>query len=697
MTAVDDAVRPAPRPARPGRGALARGVVRRTGWAGAVAAVASLAAAAALVVLAIDGVWELPPAPQVLVDATVGLVYPLTGLVILLARATGHGTRALAWVLLASGLAAALAALTTAVALAATTASAAVGVAVQLQSWLWVFGFVPLLTWVPLLYPDGLLPGRAWRVVGAAATAGSVLLAAGVGLYPEEFHGTATVAKPVTSEPAAVVLTALAAVLLVPSVAASVASLVLRLRRSEGLRRRQVVVLLAAAGVLLATTLAQGVIPSPADVIAQAAAVALLPVAMGVAVTRHRLYDLDVAVCRLLVTASLAVCLVGIYLTAFAVLQALGSDRSALSAAVAAGISGALIHPLGRRLWAGADRLFYGDRADPYAVTSRLSSRLAAGVDVAEVPVVVCETVVSSLRLGAAEVWLLVDGEERRVARAGDAAAADERFALRHRGETVGWIVVAPRPGERHVTERDAAILTGLADVAAPSVAALQLHQELLRSRELLVAAREAERQRLRRELHDGLGATLAGLRLQVESAEALVSEPAAQRLLAAAGRSVSHAVAEVRTITDGLRPPGIDDLGLGHALRLLAERHRAPGLAVDVEIGDAAGVSAATEVAAYRIAAEALANVRHADATRVRLGLSRTRDALVLVVADDGVGPHSADDPSRGSGLGVASMRQRAEEIGGSLTVGTADGGTASRPGTEVRAVLPSLLEGPR
>ena len=663
-----------------------------------IAVLAVGAALTALATLVTGEVWQLPPAPQVLVDATVGVSYPAIAAVILFAPGTGHGTRTLAWVLLCSGAAAALAALTTALALVATVSGDLTGMLVQLQSSLWVPGFLPLLTLVPLLYPDGLLPGRFWQVVAVASVAGMALLAIGVGLYPEDFRGTTTVAKPVISEAVSAVVTPLAAILLVPASLASLWSLVLRLRRSDTLGRRQVVVLLVAAAILLVVTLAQGLIPAPADVLAQAAAVALLPLAIGVAVTRHRLYDLDTAVCRALVTGSLAICLTGVYLSAFALLQAVGGERSALSAAVAAGLTGAIIQPLSRRLMVGVDRLYYGDRADPYVVTTRLASRLAAtGLDIADVPRAVCETVVSSLRLGGAEISLVVDGTERRLAREGQVAASGERFTLRHRGETAGWLDVAPRPGERSVTSRDTEILAGIADTVAPSIAALRLHQELQRSRELLVSAREAERLRLRRELHDGLGATLAGLRLQVESAQALVTDPAVNSILVAAGGSVTQAAAEVRTLSDGLRPPGIDDLGLVRSLQLLAERLQTPTLAVEVTVDELGEIDPATEVALYRIAAEALANAaRHARATRLSLRLASSAGSVVLIVVDDGIGPDGtsrAPSPGSSSGLGIPSMLRRAEEIGGSLRVATAGSGR----GTEVRAVLPRLVVGSR
>ena len=587
-----------------------------------LASMATLGAAAVLT--AADG-WTLEPVRQLVVDLVVGLTYPIIGAVVLSARPLGRGTRGLAWVMLGSGLAAALTALTAAAALVASEPTPGVRVLAQLQSWLWVPGFLPLLTLVPLLYPDGLLRGRLSRATTAASVVGMTLLAAGVALYPEALAGRVTVAKPVTWLAGAQVLAIAGSVLLVPACLLSVGSLFARLRSSQGLRRRQVVVLLVAAAVLLVVTALQGVIPAPIDTVAQAIAVAFLPIAIGVAVTRHRLYELDIAVCRALVAASLAVCLSGLYLTAFAIARAVAPDGSALSTALAAGVTGVLVRPLAHRLSAGVDRLFYGDRADPYAVSARLAARLAErGLDVAEVPQAVCETVVAALRLGSAEIRLDVDGTEQEVASAQSPATGrggpSERFPLRHRGEVVGRLAVTPRPGEPALDPRDSEILATVADQAAPALAALRLHQQLQHSRESLVLAREEERLRLRRDLHDGIGATLAGLRLQVESAQALTDDPRVTSLLGAAGDGVSHAVDEVRNITESLRPPAIDDIGLGPALALLAERVRTPALDVTTRIDDVSGLGPAVEVAVYRIASEALANAaRHSGCTRGR------------------------------------------------------------------------------
>ena len=643
----------------------------------------------ALVLVAVHDAWDMAVDGQVPVDAVVAIAYPVMALVVLSSAALRRGGRALAWILMAAGGCSGIAVLSTVVAQVATEPSAATDIAVLLLSSLWVPGFLSLLTLVPLFYPDGLLPGRPWRWAAVLALVGLALLTVGLGLYPETFEGRIPLPKPVSHLGIAQGLTVASAVMLVPAGLAGLASLVVRLVRSRGLARRQVVVFLAAAGILIAVTIAQGLLPSPVDILAQAVATALVPIAIGVAVTRHGLYELDVAVRRSLVAVSLGTCLAGAYLTLFAVLQALSGQESALSAAVAAGLTGAVEQPLGKRLTAGVDRMFYGDRADPFAVTSALGTRLAAaGLDVDLVPQVLCDTVVETLRLPGARVWLAGDSSDRPVAAAG--ATRDEptaTFELRHRGEVVAELDVWPRAGEQGLHSRDEVVVRGLADQVAPAVAAVQLHRQLQRSREALVAAREDERLQLRRDLHDGLGATLAGLRLQVETAQDLSEQPAVARLLGSAGDGVAQAVAEVRAITDGLRPAALDELGLARALSALADRVRAPGLDVEVDIPEHVAAAPAVEVALHRIAAEALANaVRHSRARRVSLRVREGRH-VELEISDDGVGLGAATSTTAGSGLGLVSMRQRAEEVGGTLEVHTSDSGTT------VHALLPHAV----
>ena len=185
---------------------------------------------------------------------------------------------------------------------------------------------------------------------------------------------------------------------------------------------------------------------------------------------------------------------------------------------------------------------------------------------------------------------------------------------------------------------------------AAPALAAVRLSARLQRSREHLVASREEERRRLRRDLHDGVGAALAGARLQLESAHERVSDPVTRRILEAAVGAVGEAVDGVRHVTEDLRPPALDELGLAACLGLLAERMTGPGSEVQADIAALAPVGAAAEVAAYRIASEALANAapprrsQRASGCRRRSWTARLR----VEVRDDGRGLPERTRPGR-------------------------------------------------
>ncbi len=213
-------------------------------------------------------------------------------------------------------------------------------------------------------------------------------------------------------------------------------------------------------------------------------------------------------------------------------------------------------------------------------------------------------------------------------------------------------------------------------------MAALRLSERLQHSRAALVTAREEERRRLRRDLHDGIGAVLAGVRLQVETAQDLVADPTATGLLHSAATGVATAVDDLRSITDDLRPAALDDLGLAVGLHGLADRMATPDTVIAVDVHLDGALPAAVEVACYRIAGEALANaVRHSGAHRVTLRAAGTPSWVSLRVEDDGAG---LPEQTRAGGLGLASMRQRAEEIGGWLAV------TSTGSGTMVHAELP-------
>jgi signal transduction histidine kinase len=223
------------------------------------------------------------------------------------------------------------------------------------------------------------------------------------------------------------------------------------------------------------------------------------------------------------------------------------------------------------------------------------------------------------------------------------------------------------------------------------AVHGMRLTADLQRSRERLVTAREEERRRLRRDLHDGLGPMLAAQTLKVGSARALYQRDtvAADALLAELETDMQTALADIRRLVYDLRPPALDELGLVGAIRADATRYRklpadAHGLAIDIEAPDSLPpLPAAVEVAAYRIVQEALTNVvRHAHACTgwVRVNVD---EALRIEISDDGLGLPTP----RHIGVGLLSMRERAEELGGSCIVERHPAG-----GTRVLARIPLM-----
>jgi signal transduction histidine kinase len=255
----------------------------------------------------------------------------------------------------------------------------------------------------------------------------------------------------------------------------------------------------------------------------------------------------------------------------------------------------------------------------------------------------------------------------------------------------VGRLVVSRRGASEDLAPADTRLLEDLARQAAMVVYAARLTAELQRSRARMVTAREEERRRLRRDLHDGLGPALAGVALQMENAGILIGEDAAaaRALVSKLSSEIQAVVADVRRLVYELRPPALDELGLVAALRQQAEQFATrpglrdgKGLVVSVEApARLDGLPAAVEVAAYRIATEAMANAaRHAGACRCTVSITVGRD-LSLEIVDDGKGIQS----DARQGVGLMSMRERAEELGGTSSVEAVPAG-----GTRVQVHLP-------
>jgi signal transduction histidine kinase len=265
---------------------------------------------------------------------------------------------------------------------------------------------------------------------------------------------------------------------------------------------------------------------------------------------------------------------------------------------------------------------------------------------------------------------------DRTLASYGEARDEVCAWPLVHEGEQVGELVASPRHGFTDFSEPDGEVLATVARIVAGSVRAETLTTDLLAARHRLVAAREEERRRLRRDLHDGLGPLLTGLGLNLDAATAQLgrSEDKTAAYLGHAKDASRQVMTGLRDLVEGLRPPALDELGLAGALKLQIDRLASDaGLRADLRAPADLDLPAAVEVAAYRTAVEGVTNVaRHSDAGSVCVELAVEQDDLVVRVSDDGSG-RAAWLP----GQGLLGMRERAEELGGTFRAGpTPQGG---------------------
>jgi len=415
--------------------------------------------------------------------------------------------------------------------------------------------------------------------------------------------------------------------------------------------------------------------------------------AVTIAVYKYRLYDIDIIINRTLVYLLLSGIIAGGYIAIVTGVGALVPRHGLTVEVLAAGLAAVVFSPLRARLQTLVNRMMYGERDNPYAALSRLATRLEATLSPDQVLTAIAGNVASALRSPYAAIEVADgDGTPRVAAARGTlpAGAAPLRVPLTSSGAHVGDLVVAPRRPSEAFNEADRRLLDGLAHHAGAAVYAADLTTQLQRSLERLVTAREEERRRIRRDLHDGLGPVLAGIAMQLDAARRLMrSDPdAGDRLLRRLREQTQAAIADIRRLVYDLRPPALDDLGLTGALAQHAASCSTPGglqVSIDADPGLPA-LPAATEVAAYRIAAEAVTNVtRHAGARTATVTLTTGDGMLRVEVTDDGRGA----GPGPRAGVGLTSMRERAEELGGSCTVAPRPGG-----GTIVSARLP--LAGP-
>jgi two-component system NarL family sensor kinase len=535
-------------------------------------------------------------------------------------------------------------------------------VTIYMFSWSWgVFCCLPLIL---QLFPTGKPVSRHWTVL-CWLTVGSAFLGnIFVGPTPEAGASSFLVAPwwAVTER-----ITAMVTPLII---LASVASLIVRFIRGSETIRQQVMWLLAAVLlVILINVPIWFAIPS-GQTILLLLSFPLIPAAVTIAVLRHGLYDVRIVLSRVVVYAVLTAGVIAIYFGLVAVLDRV--LRGAGAPVVAALAIALAFNPVRVRLQRVVDRAVYGTRRDPVAAVSAVGQRLA-GDDLGGV----ADALRESLRLS----YVAVQTADGNMIESGEMTTTSQNWPLDYDGKKVGNLVVGPRQGERRLSGADQKVIDLLAAPLAIVMHAQLLTEDLKASRERVIDAAEEERTRLRRELHDSLGPLLTGAAFKADSiALAAQNRPErAESLAIDLADQLRQSVEAVRQLAYGLRPAALDELGLVGALREEGSRFSPIKVIVDAPESMPA-LPSAVEVAAYRIAAEALTNVvRHSDAKLASVRLAAEDGTLEMIITDDGstTAPWSP-------GLGLASIKTRATEVGGACEAGpTAEGG-------RVVAVLP-------
>lgn len=416
------------------------------------------------------------------------------------------------------------------------------------------------------------------------------------------------------------------------------------------------------------------------------------PICLTVAILRYRLFDIDLFISRTLVWILMTLLVIAAYIgIVFGIGSRFEQDRSNVLTLIALGLTAVLFQPMRAYVQRGINRLLYGDRDDPYQVVRKLAADLSDTVQPIEALRATVQTLTEALRLPYAAITL--EPGASPVAAAGMPGMAEILIPLSYQSQSVGELIVSPRGGAREFDATDLRLLNDLTQQIGVVAHNVRLTNDLQLSRERIVTAREEERRRLRRDLHDGLGAQLAALTLHAGAMKATIrTDPdAAVAQATELQQELRTAIADIRRLVQGLRPASLDDLGLIGALQnristvnlgegTPEQQHRLFVTLVAPEpLGD---LPAAVEVAIYHIVDEALTNVvRYANAARCDICIARDAAGIRLTIEDDGVGIPT----DRISGVGLQSMRERASELGGTFAAEPRD-----LAGTRIVAELP-------
>lgn len=583
-----------------------------------------------------------------------------------------------------------------------------------LTNWIWIPISALAVIYVPLLFPTGRLLSPRWRVFGWSAGVYILLAAVGNAFAPHALSGLdqyLTIQNPVGIDRAAELLTRLrdlSAIFLNVAVIGAVASLVIRFRRAAGAERQQLKWFLYGCVLFMVPWASKGLITQNLTTLLFALLIPALPVSLGVAILKYRLYDIDIIINKSLVFAALAAFITAVYVAIVVGLGVLvgtaGKPNLALSI-LATVVVAVAFQPVRERVQGFANRLVYGRRATPYEVLAQFSERVAGVYSTEEILPRMARVLSEGTGAARADVWIRIgsdlvpttswpqgDGALRGpIAVAGQllptVPGVDRAVAVKHQGELLGALTISKRAGEAltPVEEKLLADLAAQAGLVLRNVrltAELQARleeiwkqaTELRASRQRIVAAQDAERRRLERNIHDGAQQNLVALTVKLRLARNFASRnpQRAKEIVQELEAETGYALDTLRDLARGIYPPLLRENGLVAALQAHAGSMEIP---IEVNTKSIGRYAADIEAAVYFCCLEALQNVaKHAGASRVQVDLHEQDGQLSFSVVDNGCG----FDPDKGSqGSGLRNMMDRVEAVGGRLEVRSGSSGT--------------------
>ena len=555
----------------------------------------------------------------------------------------------------------------------------------------WVPPFGLMGTHLLLRLPDGRLPSTRWRILSRLSTFAMALTMFGF-LFDPEIEN-----NPIANRSLAVLgLTGL--LLLVACIIGSIVSLFVRRRSAGAVERHQLrwiaagalTFLLVWAGTFVVTAslgIRDGTLASSVVGLVALTGYAAVPVSVGLAILKYRLFEIDVVIRKAVIVAVLAVFVTSVYALVVGVVgAAVGSRSTPALSFVAAALVAIGIQPVLARTRRFADRVVYGERATPYEVLADFGKQLGGTYAADDVLPRLAHVLHDGIGASRARVLLRVGDDLRQVAvwppdADDDGVADDLSVEVRDRGEILGALAVTT-PANDPIDHQKTELVSDLAAQAGLVLRNVRLVEELRASQRRIVAAQDQERRRLERNIHDGAQQQLVALAVKARLARSLVDRDAAKagEMLEQMGSETQDALENLRDLASGIYPPLLADKGLVAALEAQA---RKAAISVEVSPDGVGRYAQEVEAAVYFSILEALQNTaKYSAASHVSVRLTQSNGRLAFEVRDDGDG---FDPSSTGYGTGLQGIADRLAALDGSLEVRSEPG-----TGTEVRGMVP-------